>query len=197
MVTYYRIPHRRSHGNVETMTKANTSAASNTLTDQQMEFVRSISQDNVTPTEAARRAGYSQPNTAAWRLMKSPQVAAAVKQAHFLEVDSNLTGVALKTLKAVMEDEKAPASARVAAARAVVDMSGLAGRKLSDEEAGKDTSESMTDFLKGLSDEALNELSSAVRNEKNKLMGQLAQLPTALTSRPAGNGGAFLLSDAM
>ena len=148
------------------------SAASN-LTDQQAEFVRSLAQDNVTPTEAARRAGYSQPTTAAWRLMKSAQVAAAVKQAHFLEVDSNLTGVALRTLKAIMEDARAPASARVAAARAVADMSGLSGRKLTDEEAGRESGDAIGSYIAGLSGEDLDSLSSALSKTKVVLQARL------------------------
>ena len=151
--------------------QARIKSATDGLTGQQAEFVRSMVQDNVTPTEAARRAGYVQPTTAAWRLTRTPAIMAAVKQAQFVEVDCKLTGIAIQTLQAVMQDKDAPASARVAACRAAFDAAGMGGRKLTPAEqpggAGVDDLD-----LASMSNEDLHALMEVVEREQREIEKQ-------------------------
>lgn len=92
------------------------------LTQQQLQFVEQMANGAVTQTEAAARAGYSVPAQTAWRLLRLPHVIKALRQRRIELVEGDLTGLALKTLRDTMTDVGAPRSARLQAAKIVLDL---------------------------------------------------------------------------
>lgn len=94
------------------------------LSDQQSAFVSALVRDGCNATEAARRAGYAQPKQRAYELLRKPHVLQAIRDEQARLLDGDLANVALRTLREVMESESSPASARVAASRAVLEASG-------------------------------------------------------------------------
>lgn len=118
------------------------------LTEQQAAFVRHMVRTGCTPTEAAREAGYAQPEQRAYELVRKPHVAAAIRDERERRV-SDLANVALGTLNAVMTDQKAPAAARVAACRTVLELTGdlARGRQVADDSDGRGLSDLTADEL--------------------------------------------------
>lgn len=98
------------------------------LTQMQRTFVATLVRQGCSPTQAARIAGYSSPRTAAYDLLRHPSVQTAVAFERSRYISGELANVATSTLHAVMTDPDAPAAARVAAARTVLEMSGDLGR---------------------------------------------------------------------
>jgi len=94
------------------------------LTDIQSAFVRHLVLTGCTPTEAARHAGYTHAAQRATELVRKPHIVAAIREEQSRALDGDLTNVALRTLKEIMQSKKSPASARVAASRAVLEASG-------------------------------------------------------------------------
>lgn len=108
------------------------------LTQMQRTFVATLVRQGCSPTQAARIAGYSSPRTAAYDLLRHPSVQTALAFERTRYISGELANVATSTLHAVMTDPDAPAAARVAAARTVLEMSGDLGRarqEASDERA--------------------------------------------------------------
>lgn len=99
------------------------------LTESQIAFVSHLVLSGVSPTEAARRAGYSHPKNRAWELLRKPHIVVAIRKEQARYIDGDLANVALKTLRSVMENEKSPANARVAASRAVLEAAGYFDRE--------------------------------------------------------------------
>lgn len=99
------------------------------LTEQQAAFVSHLVLDGLTPTESARRAGYAHAAQRATELVRKPHVMAAIRQEQSRLLDGDLANVALRTLRGVMEDQQSPASAKVAASRAVLEASGYFKRE--------------------------------------------------------------------
>lgn len=100
------------------------------LTDKQAAFVHHLVAGALTATEAARRAGYegtSLRHTAS-QLMRKEHVAAAIRQEQFLKLNGDLANIALETLRSVMQDESAPAGARVTASVAVLERAGFSAQ---------------------------------------------------------------------
>jgi len=75
-------------------------------------------------TESARRAGYNQPAQSAYNIMNSPAIIRRIQQERLKLFQSDLSIVAVQTLKEVMQDKEAPASARVSACRSVLEIAG-------------------------------------------------------------------------
>ncbi len=94
------------------------------LTEQQAAFVSNMVRGGLTPTESARRAGYAHAAQRATELVRKPHVMAAIRQEQSRLLDGDLANVALRTLRGVMEDQQSPASAKVAASRAVLEACG-------------------------------------------------------------------------
>jgi len=94
------------------------------MTDLQADFVRYLVLEGCTQTEAARRAGYADPGPRAYELIRKPHVQAAILAEQRRVINGDLANIALRTLRNVMEDETAPASARVSAARTSLDIGG-------------------------------------------------------------------------
>jgi hypothetical protein len=117
------------------------------LTQMQRSFVTVLVRQGCNPTQAARIAGYSTPRTAAYDLLRSSSVQAAVAFERSRYVSCELANIATATLKEVMADPAAPASARVAAARTVLEMAGDLGRNLQEAEDDRALSEMSAEDL--------------------------------------------------
>ena len=98
------------------------------LTDKQDAFVTYLVRDGLPRTEAARKAGYSAPKQTAYDLTSSPKVIAKIRNERNKLYQTEMATKAVRTLTAVMDDRDAPASARVAAARTVLELAGDIGK---------------------------------------------------------------------
>jgi hypothetical protein len=94
------------------------------FTSQQSSFISALVLEGCNPTEAARRAGYAHPKQRAHELLQKQHILAEIKREQSRALTGNLSNIALGTLQNVMENQKNPASARVAAARAVLEAAG-------------------------------------------------------------------------
>lgn len=95
-----------------------------TLTDPQRVFVGELVASGCNPTEAARRAGYTHPAQEAYRLIRNPNIIAALRSERSRLVEGDLTGLALKTLHEIFLDPDAPVALKLKAAKIVLDMAG-------------------------------------------------------------------------
>jgi len=122
------------------------------LTPKQRTFVLQLVRTGTNPTNAAREAGYSDAGTSAYDLMRLPHVAAAIRLERERYISGELANVATGTLHAILTDKAAPASARVQAARTVLEMSGEIGRNKTSAEEDRPLSEMSADELAKLID---------------------------------------------
>lgn len=107
------------------------------LTAKQRAFVVALVRQGCTPTRAAQEAGYAVPRQSGYDLMQLANVQEAVRFERSRYAQGYLANVATRTLYAVMTDDAAPASARVAAARAVLEVVGeLGGHRLGGSRGG-------------------------------------------------------------
>ncbi len=95
------------------------------ITENQADFVRYLVRERYNPTEAARRAGYQHPRQRAYELLRKPNVARAIRTEQQAVLNGDLTSLAFDTLRDVMKNQAAPASAKVAASRAVLEAAGF------------------------------------------------------------------------
>ena len=119
------------------------------LSDKQSEFINGVVNLGLKQTESARRAGYNQPAQSDYNMMNSPAILHRIQQERLKLFQSDLSIVAVQTLKEIMQDQQAPASARVSACRSVLEKAG-------DFKAGQGTSD------KSLSDMSPAELASVI-----------------------------------
>ena len=96
----------------------------NQFTDRQQDFITNLVRLGNNPTQSARLAGYADPKQSAFNLVNSPKMCARIRQERLKLFQSDLSIVAVQTLKEVMQDKEAPASARVSACRSVLEISG-------------------------------------------------------------------------
>jgi phage terminase small subunit len=96
----------------------------NQFTDRQQEFITNLVRLGNNPTQSARLAGYKDPRQSAFNLVNSPKMCARIQQERLKLFQSDLSIVAVQTLKEVMQDKEAPASARVSACRSVLEIAG-------------------------------------------------------------------------
>lgn len=122
------------------------------LTPKQRAFVTQLVRTGTNPTKAARDAGYSDAGTSAYDLMRLPHVGAAIRLERERYISGELANVATGTLHAILTDSTAPASARVQAARTVLEMSGEIGRHKTSAEEDRPLSEMSADELAKLID---------------------------------------------
>jgi len=122
------------------------------LTPKQRLFVTALVRNGVTPTKAAQMAGYQSYRTAGFDLARLPHVAAAIRLERERYISGELANVATGTLHAILVDSAAPASARVQAARTVLEMSGEIGRHKRSAEDERPLSEMTAEELAGLID---------------------------------------------
>jgi hypothetical protein len=153
------------------------------LTPKQRSFVTLLVRNGSTPTQAAREAGYSVPGVASYDLMRLPHIAAAIRFERQRFISGELANIATGTLQDVMTDKEAPASARVQAARTVLEMSGelAKGRGKADDE-DRPLSELTADELTRLIDRWTEEKAALAKPIEAEVieMADLAQ-PTAQT----------------
>jgi len=101
-----------------------TKLKENEFTDRQHEFVYNLVRLGNNPTQSARLAGYKDPKQSAFNLVHSPKIIARIQHERQKIFQSDLSIVAVQTLKEVMQDKEAPASARVSACRSVLEIAG-------------------------------------------------------------------------
>ena len=98
------------------------------LSDRQSSFIFYLVHHGKGRTEAARLAGFAAPRQSAFNLTQSPKIIAKIRQERNKVYQTELATTAVKTLKEVMEDMDAPASARISAARTSLELAGDIGK---------------------------------------------------------------------
>ena len=122
------------------------------ISDRQREFVQYLVKDNKNATESARLAGYAHPKQSAYELTRNPSIIALMRQARRTLYESDLVNVAAETIRSVMLDLDAPASARVSAARTAMELAGDLGKNAEAADAGKTLAELSPDELSRMID---------------------------------------------
>mgnify|MGYP003151863772 CR=1 FL=1 len=96
----------------------------NEFTDRQEQFIYNLVRLGHNPTASARNAGYKDPKQSAFNLVHSNKILHKIQHERLKLFQSDLSLVAVHTLKEVMQDQDAPASARVSACRSVLEIAG-------------------------------------------------------------------------
>ena len=122
------------------------------VTDRQRDFVHYLVRENKNATESARLAGYAHPKQSAYDLTRNPSIVMLMRQARQTLYQADLANVAGDTLRQVMLDIDAPASARVSAARTALELAGDLGKNAEAAGDGKTLAEMSPDELARLSD---------------------------------------------
>ena len=139
------------------------------LTEKQKRFVTAIVSKGVNPTVGAREAGYETPRSDGFRLIRLPHVQDAIRQERGALFSGDLAQVATQTLREIMVDSEAPASARVQAVRVVLEVSG-------ELRTGKSKGESNAPGeLHELSPQDLGKLIATWENERASLAQDIGQ----------------------
>ena len=139
----------------------------NQFTDRQQDFITNLVRLGNNPTQSARLAGYADPKQSAFNLVNSPKMCARIQQERLKLFQSDLSIVAVQTLKDVMRDTEAPASARVSAARSCLELAGDIGKH----------SQANSKSDKSLADMSVEELASII----DKLDGEKIKLAQDIT----------------
>ena len=122
------------------------------VTDRQRDFVHYLVRENKNATESARLAGYAHPKQSAYDLTRNPSIIMLMRQARRSLYETDLVNVAGETLRQVMLDIDAPASARVSAARTALELAGDLGKNAEAAGDGKTLAEMSPDELARLID---------------------------------------------
>ena len=117
------------------------------ITDRQRDFVQYLVRENKNATESARLAGYAHPKQSAYDLTRNPAIVMLMRQARRTLYESDLVNVAADTIRSVMLDVDAPASARVSAARTAMELAGDLGKNAESAGEGKTLAELSPDEL--------------------------------------------------
>lgn len=96
------------------------------MTAQEVEFVEAMVR-TADPLYSATVAGYAQPASAASKAMRRPEIAAAIHAQARARIVAEGSAVAGKVLIEIAMDATAPKAPRVAAARALAEMTHLGG----------------------------------------------------------------------
>lgn len=112
------------------------------LTDKQNIFVSVYLANGGDHVRAAQSAGYVQPATEGWRLVRNEKIGAVIHKIRLAEIRTQTSGMALTTLEELMMDETVPATARIKCATVLLEIGGYIGRdKESDEPDNRPFSE--------------------------------------------------------
>ena len=133
------------------------------LTEKQNNFVHYLVVEGKNPTESARLSGYDYPKQSAYSLTRNPSVIAIIRQTRQTLYQTDLSNIAVQTLKDVMQDPDAPASARVSASRTVLELSGDLGKNALEQLNNKNLSELTPDELGKLIDSWEEQRSSVAK----------------------------------
>ena len=98
------------------------------LTNKQDLYVSYLVREGMNRTQAARQAGFKWPKQAAHELDQNPKIIAKIRIERNKLYQTELAPRAVRTLKDIMGDPEAPASARVAAARTSLELAGDIGK---------------------------------------------------------------------
>lgn len=126
-------------------------------TEQQKQFVQYLVRENKKPTEAARLAGYLHPKQSAYDLTRNPSVMLLIRQQRQTIYQTDLANLAADTLRVVMVDPDAPASARVSAARTALELAGDLNKSQDGSNDGRSLAEMTPDELAAMIDRWENE----------------------------------------
>ena len=138
----------------------------NEFTDKQDQFIYNMVRLGNNPTQSARLAGYAVPRQSAFSLTQSPKILTRIRHERNKVYQTELSFRAVHTLKEVMEDTDAPASARIAAARTSLELAGDIGKH----------SRSQLNYEEDLSEmtrEELNAVINTLEHEKVCLTGKI------------------------
>lgn len=91
------------------------------LTEQERSFIEHMIA-SADPVYSAEKAGYAHPRPSASKLVRRPEVVAAIREAVLVRLYSEGVPVAVNTLLEIARDEKAPKNPRIAAARTLAEM---------------------------------------------------------------------------
>lgn len=117
------------------------------ITDQQKDFVNYLVREGKNPTEAARLAGYAHPKQSAYDLTRNPSIIALLRQTRQTVYQTELATLSADTLRNVMLDMDAPASAKVSAARTALELAGDLGKNADDPTSSRSLAELSPDEL--------------------------------------------------
>ena len=117
------------------------------ITDQQRDFVNYLVRESKNPTEAARLAGYAHPKQSAYDLTRNPSIALLMRQTRQTVYQTELASLSADTLRNVMLDIDAPASAKVSAARTALELAGDLGKNADDPTSNRNLAEMSPDEL--------------------------------------------------
>tara|TARA_R110002072_G_C7595322_1_gene503516 strand:+ start:54 stop:509 length:456 start_codon:yes stop_codon:yes gene_type:complete len=123
------------------------------ITDQQRDFVSYVVSEQKRPTEAARLAGYAHPKQSAYDLTRNPSIALLLRQERQTVYQTDLASLAAATLRDVMNDVDAPASAKVSAARTALELAGDLGPNAKDSASGRSLAEMTPEELSSMIDQ--------------------------------------------
>lgn len=160
------------------------------LTPKQRSFVTLLVRNGTTPTQAARQAGYATPGVSSYDLMRLPHVQAAIRLERGRYISGELANIATGTLHDILLDKEAPASARVQAARTVLEMSGDIGKAKRTDDDDRPLSEMTAEELARMIDKWTEEkaaLATTIDAQDVEIIDSaqaMAQLPTETTTRP-------------
>jgi hypothetical protein len=98
------------------------------ISDRQNSFIFYLVHQLKGHTEAARLAGFAAPWQSAFTLTQSPRIIAKIRQERNKVYQTELASNTVQTLKEIMKDTDAPASARIAAARRSLELAGDIGK---------------------------------------------------------------------
>ena len=130
------------------------------LSEQQQAFVDYLVKENKNPTESARLSGYAHPKQSAYLLTRNPSVIQAIRLTRQTLYQTDLSILAVNTLRSVMLDQDAPSSAKVSASRTVLELSGDLSKdrdpNLEGKSLGEMTTEELARIIGKLEDEKSN-----------------------------------------
>lgn len=112
----------------------------NGLTEKQGAFVDYYVSNGGIGSDAAVAAGYAGGAQEAWRLVRNPAIAAAIREAQSREIQG-LACLALGVLRAVLEDTDASRRDKIAAGRTVLEAAQHLGRRRDPERADQPLAE--------------------------------------------------------
>ena len=99
------------------------------ITEQQKDFIRYHVAERRNATDAARLAGYAFPKQAAYELTRNPAILPLMRRSRQALYQGELANLAGYTLRMIMLDPDAPASAKVSAARTALELAGDLGKR--------------------------------------------------------------------
>ena len=134
------------------------------ITDQQKDFVNYLVKESKNATEAARLAGYAHPKQSAYDLTRNPSIIMLLRQTRQTVYQTELATLSADTLRNVMLDMDAPASAKVSAARTALELAGDLGKNSEELANGKNLGEMTPDELGSLIDRWEGERSNLAKD---------------------------------